>query len=139
MALRMRQQRTVEPLDAASCMAHLREAGTGRAILSVDCLPRAVPGRVLFVGTGVALASPMQALGLAAERHDVLAIEVDGIDAGGWWSVHVTGPATTPSACAALDPDVAEWLARAAGRGESVAIVPLEGAWGEREVRPHRH
>lgn len=84
-----------EPLSRAECLALLADAPFGRLLLSVDCLPAAQPVFISLVGDEVlALLGPGPERE-AAQRGDVVALQVDGTEADGHaaWSVRVTGEA----------------------------------------------
>ena len=78
-----------EPLDRAECLSLLAQASFGRLLLSVDCLPAAQPVFIALVDDEIlALLGPGPERE-AAERGDVVALQVDGteIDGHAAWSV----------------------------------------------------
>ncbi len=83
------------------CVRRLAAATMARVLISVRCLPTALPTRVRPVDHHLApLDSSDVAVVQAARRHDVLTVQVDGLDDGHPWSVVASGI----SSLAPLDP-----------------------------------
>ncbi len=82
-------------LDRRECLGLLGSARLGRVVLSVNCLPVALPVNVALMGEDVLFATGPGSTLNAALRGDVLSVEVDGVDAlyHTGWSVLVTGTA----------------------------------------------
>lgn len=80
-------------LDRAQCLDLLGTARFGRLVLSVDCLPVALPVNFALLGDDVVFAAGPGSMLDAALRRDVLSVEADGIDPlyHTGWSVLVTG------------------------------------------------
>ena len=83
-------------LDRDQCLELLGSARLGRVVLSVNCLPVALPVNVALLGDDVVFATGAGSTLNAALRGDVLSIEADGIDGlyHTGWSVLVTGTAS---------------------------------------------
>jgi nitroimidazol reductase NimA-like FMN-containing flavoprotein (pyridoxamine 5'-phosphate oxidase superfamily) len=123
-----------ERLDDAGCERLLRQASLGRVILSVGCLPAAVPVHVNVAKGHVLLGCPPGPVLDAATRGDVVSIEVDGEELdGATWSVLVTGVARVVTQGDPLS-DVMrrDRLARSIERGAVLVAVPLTYVAGER-------
>ena len=68
--------------------------------MSVKCLPTALPARIQVVNRDhIVISSSDSTILLAAQRHDVLTVQVDGVDESNHpWSVVASGIAkVTPS------------------------------------------
>ncbi|MBU6495602.1 MAG: hypothetical protein KGR42_04195 [Acidobacteria bacterium] len=88
-------------LSRDECVRRLGAAELARVLISVRCLPTALPTRVRLVDQDLALLdSDDDAVVQAARRHDVLTVQVDGVDDGHPWSVVASGI----SSLAPLDP-----------------------------------
>lgn len=124
----------VEALNEATCRALISGACFARAVLSIDCLPEAIPAAVAFGEDLAVLASPVGSLWYAGSRHDVVSVQVDGGDPASSWSVQVTGIAGLVEDGREPPGIDAEWLARARERGEHLVSVPLEHVRGHRIV-----
>ncbi len=125
-----------EELDTAKCERLLAQASLGRVVLSVGCLPAALPVHVDLAEGHVLLGcSPGPAIS-AAEQGDVVSIQVDGEDVDGTtWSVQVTGVARVVGSSDPLSNVVHEGrLERALGRGAVLVAVPLTVLSGERTM-----
>ena len=123
-----------EPLDEHRCVRLLSQASLGRVVLSVGCLPAAVPVHVDVTHGHVLLTCLPGPVLTAAERRDVISVETDGEDAdGATWSVLATGVARVVEAGDPLC-EVAngERLGRMLERGASLVAVPLTAVRGER-------
>lgn len=124
-----------EPLDASECLALLAQAAFGRLLLSVDCLPTAQPVFITVLDDEVlALLGPGPERE-AAQRGDVVALQVDGTEPDGHaaWSVRVTGQAATlPLTLALRDRLAATRLSQALSDASSLLQLPLDHVTGER-------
>ena len=82
-------------LDRAECLELFRRAGIGRVVLSVKCIPVALPVNVCLVDGDVVFATDEGSKLNAAMRGTVVSVEVDDIDRiyHTGWSVLVTGVA----------------------------------------------
>src|SRR5579863_1151948 len=80
-------------LDRAECLAMLERAGFGRVVLSVKCIPVALPVNVCVLDGDVVFATGKGAKFDAALHGMVVSVEVDDIDRiyHTGWSVLVTG------------------------------------------------
>jgi hypothetical protein len=96
-----------------------------RVLLSVRCLPAARPVRVALQGESLLVATSEIAVLEAADRGDVLTIQLDGQDPdGSTWSVQVTGQVQY---AAQTGP-----LASVEGPGIRVLALPLTVVHGDR-------
>lgn len=127
---------TVEQLNVASCLGLLKGAAHGRGLISVGCLPEAIPGALALSGDVVVLRSPHAELGIAGRRHDVITVEIDGREDGWSWTVHVTGVAGAVDEAHPVPGLDADWLERAHEQGEEVVAVPLTLVRGQRAWAP---
>jgi nitroimidazol reductase NimA-like FMN-containing flavoprotein (pyridoxamine 5'-phosphate oxidase superfamily) len=82
-------------LDRAECLEFFHRAGIGRVVLSVKCIPVALPVNVCLVDGDVVFATDEGSKLNAAMRGTVVSVEVDDIDRiyHTGWSVLVTGVA----------------------------------------------
>jgi hypothetical protein len=119
-----------ETLSRAACVARLADADLARVVISVRCLPAALPARIAVVDDErLLLASPEAAVVTAATRAEVLSVQVDGLEAdGATWSVMASGIARRAS----LDEPLNERLRDAVSRGATVVELPLSVVVGER-------
>jgi len=78
------------------CVDLLRSSPLARVVLSIKCLPVALPARIERVtGLGVLLTTTDAAVLAAAQRHDVVCLQSDGFEPDGrTWSVMVSGLAS---------------------------------------------
>jgi hypothetical protein len=87
-------------LDRDDCLDRLSAAPLARILVSVKCLPTALPARIQVVNRDhIVISSSDSTILLAAQRHDVLTVQVDGVDESNHpWSVVASGIAevTTP-------------------------------------------
>ncbi len=123
-----------EVLGTEQSLFRLAEASLARVLISIRCLPAALPVMIHVATHHVILASTEDAVIEAAERGDVLAVQVDGSDDDGTtWSVQVTGSAHLPEP---TDPDVrsgvGDRLAGALDAGATLVAIPLTVVHGER-------
>jgi hypothetical protein len=120
-------QRTA--LSRADCVDLLSRAHLARVILSVRCLPAALPALIAVLGQRLLVASTECSVNLAARRGDVLSIQIDGLDDdGATWSVMASGIAA-PAQDFGEIPSV---LSGAIGRGATLISLPLSVVVGER-------
>jgi hypothetical protein len=119
-----------ETLSRAACVARLAEADLARVVISVRCLPAALPARIEVVGDDrLLLASPEEAVITAAARAEVLSVQIDGLEPdGATWSVMASGIARGAPA----DAPLGERLREAVARGATVVELPLSVVVGER-------
>lgn len=102
-------------LGRDDCLDRLAAAPLARILISVRCLPSALPARIRVLDREkILIATSDPAILLAAERHDVLTVQVDGIDQDNHpWSVVASGIAQD-----ALDaPPLDDVLGDALGHG----------------------
>lgn len=123
-----------EALDERGCTRLLAQAVLGRVVLSIGCLPAAVPVRVDVAHGHVLLTCLDGPVLTAAQRRDVLSVESDGEDANGaTWSVLATGVArVVPDGDPLRDVASADRLGRMLDRGATLVAVPLTALRGER-------
>ena len=92
-------------LDREECLDRLALAPLARILVSVRCLPTALPSRIRVVNREkILIASSDPSILHAAQRHDVLTVQVDGLDEGNHpWSVVASGIAEVVSDVAPMD------------------------------------
>lgn len=92
--IRGTERRARDRLDDESCRRLLGIAALGRVLLSVDCMPAAVPVRIaLAMGHVIVAPAPAPVRDAAVLGH-VVTVEVDGEEPdGATWAVLVTGVA----------------------------------------------
>jgi len=80
-------------LERDDCLDRLSAAPLARILVSVRCLPTALPARIRVLNReNIVIASSDPAIVLAAQRHDVLTVQVDGLDEDDHtWSVVASG------------------------------------------------
>lgn len=117
-------------LARAACVALLESADLARVVISVRCLPAALPVRIEVPDAErLLLATTEDAVVAAARRRDVLSIQIDGLEPdGATWSVMASGIARLADPGA---PSSAR-LREAVERGAIVAEIPLSVVVGER-------
>ncbi len=117
-------------LERAACLSLLEAADLARVVISVRCLPAALPVRVeVRDPQRLLLATTEDAVVAAARRNDVLSVQIDGLEPdGATWSVMASGIARV------ADPGAPESarLRDAVARGAAVAEIPLSVVVGER-------
>jgi hypothetical protein len=125
-----------QELDTASCERLLAQASLGRVVLSVGCLPAALPVHVDLAEGHVLLGCTPGPAVAAAEQGDVVSIQVDGEEVNGTtWSVQVTGVARVVGPSDPLFSILHDGrLARALERGAVLVAVPLTVLSGERTM-----
>ncbi len=117
-------------LERATCLELLRAAAYARVVISIRCLPAALPARIDVVSDHrLLLTSTEDAVLAAARRGDVLSVQIDGLeDNGATWSVMASGigavasPDETPSAP----------LRAAVATGAALLTLPLSVVIGQR-------
>jgi hypothetical protein len=103
-----------------------------RVLISVRCLPSALPVFLEVSDQVVSLASAEDAVVEAARRGDVLAVQVDGAgDDGATWSVQVTGTSRLGDSGDVVRGDGSSPLHDAIQRGAALIIVPTTVIHGE--------
>ena len=117
-------------LPRSDCLARLRRAVLARVIRSVRCLPAALPARIAVTDDHhLLLASTEDAVITAAQRGDVLSVQIDGLEEdGATWSVMGSGIAALPETECTLT----EALTRAVAAGARLIELPLTVVSGER-------
>jgi pyridoxamine 5'-phosphate oxidase-like protein len=117
-------------LDREACLSLLEAADLARVVISVRCLPAALPVRLEVLDSQrLLMATTEDAVVAAARRNDVLSVQIDGLEPdGATWSVMASGIArlAEPGAPAS------ERLRDAVARGAAVAEIPLSVVVGER-------
>jgi nitroimidazol reductase NimA-like FMN-containing flavoprotein (pyridoxamine 5'-phosphate oxidase superfamily) len=86
-------------LDRAQCLELLRTSPIGRVVLSVNCLPVALPVNIALLDGNVVFATGEGSILEAALHRNVLSVESDAIEPlyHSGWSVLVTGTAAVMS------------------------------------------
>jgi nitroimidazol reductase NimA-like FMN-containing flavoprotein (pyridoxamine 5'-phosphate oxidase superfamily) len=117
-------------LSRADCIDLLGQATLARVVISVRCLPAALPARIAVVNDDQLLvASTEGAVILAARRGDVLSIQIDGLESdGSTWSVMASGLASLAAPTVAAPDSMRE----AMKRGATLLTLPLSVVVGER-------
>ena len=118
-------------LDRDDCLDRLSAAPLARILVSVKCLPTALPARIRVVDRDhIVISSSDSTILLAAQRHDVLTVQVDGVDESNHpWSVVASGIAkVTPSNAAPED----EVLGDSASSGVPLVSIPVSVVVGQR-------
>ena len=92
-------------LDGAQCLELLRGACVGRVILSVECIPVAVPVNLSMLGDDVLLATDSDSKLTSGVHGQVVSVQADDFDltSGSGWSVLVTGVAQQVTEQAEID------------------------------------
>jgi hypothetical protein len=119
-------------LDRDECRRRISEAALGRVLISVRCLPAALPVRLALTNGSVGVASVESAVTEAARRGEVLAVQVDGADGTETWSVQVTGAARLGEPSEIAERPDAATVAEALAHGASLVLVALTVVRGER-------
>ncbi|MGD1013117.1 MAG: pyridoxamine 5'-phosphate oxidase family protein [Acidimicrobiales bacterium] len=119
-----------ESIHRDECVSLLGAAALARVVISVKCLPVALPARIALIeGNFVLLASSDPAVTLAAERGDVVSLQIDGLEADGHtWSVMASGIAKL--ATGQSPPN--EIMRQALDRGATFVLLPLSVVVGQR-------
>jgi hypothetical protein len=122
----MQEFSPVTILGRDECLVRLSSAPLARILVSVRCLPTALPARIRILNRQkVLITTSDPAVLVAAHRRDVLTVQVDGIDEDDHaWSVVASGFAEI-----ALDTGEAgefgDLGAHPTGPGEQVVSFPL--------------
>jgi nitroimidazol reductase NimA-like FMN-containing flavoprotein (pyridoxamine 5'-phosphate oxidase superfamily) len=126
----MGQSHSSEPLTRGDCLRLLDRADLARVVLSVRCLPAALPARIaLFEEDHLVLASRESAVILAARRGDVISVQIDGLESDGTtWSVMVSGIASTVAPEEVQTKRIQDSL----DRGATLLALPLSVVIGQR-------
>ena len=121
-------QRTT--LSRAACVELLGNTDIARVVISVRCLPAALPARITLLDEHrLLLASAEEPVIMAAQRGEVLSVQIDGLELDGTtWSVMASGIARASLENAPLP----FALAQALSRGARLIEVPLSVVAGER-------
>ena len=117
-------------LERDECVDRLAAAPLARILVSVRCLPTALPARIRVLNREkILIASSDTSIVLAAQRHDVLTVQVDGVDdQNHTWSVVASGIAEVSSDTEPMD-DV---LGDASSFGGQLVSFPLSVVVGQR-------
>jgi nitroimidazol reductase NimA-like FMN-containing flavoprotein (pyridoxamine 5'-phosphate oxidase superfamily) len=116
-------------LSRSACVDLLSLATLARVVISVRCLPAALPARICVLDDQhLLVASTEGSVILAARRGDVLSVQIDGLEADGTtWSVMASGLASAADTAGEL-PGV---MRAALERGATVISLPLSVIVGE--------
>jgi len=118
-----------QTLSRADCVDLLASSDLARVVISVRCLPAALPARIAVAGDRLLLASAEEAVVIAARRAEVLSVQIDGLEPdGATWSVMASGIARLGAPDEELDERMSETLAR----GAHLVELPLSVVVGER-------
>ena len=117
-------------LKRDDCLDRLSAAPLARILVSVKCLPAALPARIRVLNREkILIASSDPSILLAAQRHDVLTVQVDGVDELNHpWSVVASG-------IAEVNPDVEpmdDVLGDAVSHGGQLVSFPVSVVVGQR-------
>jgi nitroimidazol reductase NimA-like FMN-containing flavoprotein (pyridoxamine 5'-phosphate oxidase superfamily) len=117
-------------LSRATCLELLSQSPLARVVISVRCLPAALPARIAVVGDDhLLVASSEGSVILAAKRRDVISVQVDGLEAGGViWSVMASGLATPTKDAEELTDEMRESVEL----GATLISLPLTVVVGQR-------
>jgi len=116
-------------LPRSTCLDLLARSTLARVVISVRCLPAALPARIALVEGRLLVASAEESVILAAKRHDVISVQVDGLEEGGQlWSVMASGLASRAWDVEGLPAPIEESLAN----GATLIELPLTVLVGQR-------
>lgn len=117
-------------LDRDECVDRLSAAPLARILVSVRCLPTALPARIRILNREkILIASTDTSILLAAQRHDVLTVQVDGVDEQDHtWSVVASGIAEV----AVESEQMNDVLAGAPGFAGQLVSLPMSVVVGQR-------
>jgi nitroimidazol reductase NimA-like FMN-containing flavoprotein (pyridoxamine 5'-phosphate oxidase superfamily) len=117
-------------LSRAACVDLLAEADLARVVISVRCLPAALPVRIAILDKqNLLVASSEGSVILAARRGDVLSVQIDGQESdGATWSVMASGLASATTTTTELPKAMQEVF----DRGATLISLPLSVVIGER-------
>lgn len=122
-----------EYLDREQTLARLGEAPMARVLISLRCLPAALPVYLSIFEHYVLIATDEEAVVAAARRGDVLAVQADGTQHDGTtWSVQVTGASHLPLDSDALAKRGAKQLQRVLANGATLVAIAMTVVRGER-------
>jgi hypothetical protein len=122
-----------EALAHEESLARLEDARIARVLISVRCLPAALPVYLALSEHYVLIASGEEAVLDAARRGDVLAVQVDGIENDGTtWSVQATGVAHVPKDQDAIAELGVARLRQVLDKGATLVAVAMTVVRGER-------
>jgi nitroimidazol reductase NimA-like FMN-containing flavoprotein (pyridoxamine 5'-phosphate oxidase superfamily) len=121
---------TRSTLSREDCLGRLAQSDLARVVTSVRCLPAALPARISVVADDrLLLASAEGPVVSSARRHDVISVQVDGLEPGGaTWSVMASGIARLAPEGTPVD----DRLGAALALGADLIEVPLSVVVGER-------
>ena len=116
-------------MDREECLDRLMAAPLARILVSVRCLPTALPARIRVLNRQkIMMASSDPSILLAAPRHDVLSVQVDGVDEKDrTWSVVSSGIAEVSE-----NEPMDDVLGDALGFGGQVVSFPVSVVVGQR-------
>lgn len=117
-------------LERDECLDRLSTAPLARILVSVKCLPTALPARIRVLNRDrILIASSDATILLAAQRHDVLTVQVDGVDEmDRTWSVVASGIADVSPGTPPMD----DLLGDAASFGGQLVSFPVSVVVGQR-------
>ena len=117
-------------LEREDCINRLAAAPLARILVSVRCLPTALPARIRSLNRErILIASSDPSIVLAAQRHDVLTVQVDGVDeANHTWSVVASGIAEVTDDVQTMD----DLLGDATSHGGQIVSFPVSVVVGQR-------
>ena len=112
-------------LPRSTCVSLLANADFARVVISVRCLPAALPARIGHVDDQhLLLASTEEAVIVAARRGDVLSVQIDGLESdNATWSVMASGIAHDASR--EVPDDLSATLSSALEAGAGLISLPL--------------
>jgi len=126
-ALRTSRRFDRHELTSQECRHYLQEAEFARVIVSIRCLPAAHLARSALVGETLLIASDEESVVTAAERGDIVTLQIDGpTPDGGTWTVQATGMSwlVAPDDIATYFP-AADALLPYLEQGATLLAVPL--------------
>jgi hypothetical protein len=117
-------------LARTTCVELLTSSDLARVVISVRCLPAALPARITVIDDDhLLLASTEDSVIRAASRGDVLSVQIDGLEAdGATWSVMASGIAAQST----RDDIPSNRLRQAVNQGATLISLPLSVIVGER-------
>jgi hypothetical protein len=117
-------------LERDDCLDRLSSAPLARILVSVRCLPTALPARIRVLNREKILIATLDpSILLAAQRHDVLTVQVDGVDhANHTWSVVASGIAAVASNVEPMDGLLGDTLSH----GGQLVAFPISVVVGQR-------
>jgi hypothetical protein len=126
----MEEREITTVLERDDCLDRLSAAPLARILVSVKCLPTALPARIRVLNRDkIVIASSDPSILLAAQRHDVLTVQVDGVDEQNHtWSVVASGIAEVNLDGEPMD-DV---LGDATSHGGQLVSFPVSVVVGQR-------